>query len=507
MRDALILLDRIITDRVADFWTWRLAGEALLKAGEFAQALDAFEHAEAEKVIVGSPLIDDTDLQGIYFQRAQCMYSLGQTTEAVELFRELADSCLIPEALCNLATIVPGCPNSTNQDVLKIRQRFAASLAAGVSSQRQVVERPSCQSPLRIGYISSFFHCENYMKPIRSMLNAHDRVEFEIELFADDKKSEPCDWLLASPKDQVFYTSQLSNCELVDLIIQRELDILVDLNGYSVPERLPVYAQRLAKVGLSWFNMYATSGLPAFDWIVGDEYVVKTDESEFYTEKVALLPISYLSFDVTYTAPPVVKPPCIGGQPFTFGSLVSQYKLTPHVFDAWCEILRRSPMARLLLSNKALGSGCNREYVQREFQSRGIESERLEFLSPGHHTMFLGHYGLFDIALDAFPYNGGTTTTEAIWQGVPVITFVGDRWASRTSSSLLNSAGLEEFVAPDLSGYVELAISWANSPDSPKRLAELRSVMREKLLSSDVCDSRRLARSMENIFREVMATS
>lgn len=112
-----------------------------------------------------------------------------------------------------------------------------------------------------------------------------------------------------------------------------------------------------------------------------------------------------------------------------------------------------------------------------------------------------------DVALDTFPYNGGTTTTEAIWQGVPVITFVGDRWASRTSASILRAGGLGEFVAGDLDGYVALAVRLANSPEERPRLASLRSKLREQLLASSVCDTRRFAREMEGIYRHCLKSS
>jgi predicted O-linked N-acetylglucosamine transferase (SPINDLY family) len=124
---------------------------------------------------------------------------------------------------------------------------------------------------------------------------------------------------------------------------------------------------------------------------------------------------------------------------------------------------------------------------------------------PDQHYEFLKVYERMDVALDTFPYNGGTTTTEAIWQGVPVLTFHGDRWASRTSASILRAAGLGEFVADDLEGYVAMAVQMANSPTTLERLAGLRLAMRDRLNRSPVCDTSGFARQMEAIYTRVLS--
>jgi predicted O-linked N-acetylglucosamine transferase (SPINDLY family) len=170
--------------------------------------------------------------------------------------------------------------------------------------------------------------------------------------------------------------------------------------------------------------------------------------------------------------------------------------LTGEVYDAWSRILVRVPEARLALGNRALGSTENRRHVAEQFQRRSVDRERIEFLSPGPHTEFLRHYDRIDLALDAFPYNGGTTTSEAIWQGVPVIALDGDRWASRTSKSLLVAGGLSEWVAGSVEEYVERAVYWSSQRE---RLAEMRPRMRQRLRNSPVCDVRGLANHWEQV--------
>jgi len=281
----------------------------------------------------------------------------------------------------------------------------------------------------------------------------------------------------------------------------------VDLSAYSAPERLPLFLQPVAPVTAAWFNLYATSGLPGLDYLIGDGMVLREGDDRFYTERVLRLPLTYLAFAVTYPVPPVAGLPCLAGCPLTFGSLVSQYKITPPVIAAWAEILERTPETRLLLANTALRSIHNRRYLQDRFAERGIAAERLLLEGPAPHGEFLQKYDRIDMALDAFPYNGGTTTTEAIWQGVPVLTFAGDRWASRTSQSLLQQTPLAPFVAGSLREYIEQAVRLALDPATPARLAALRAGMREALSASPSGNVSGLARAMERLFRTMASAA
>jgi predicted O-linked N-acetylglucosamine transferase (SPINDLY family) len=152
------------------------------------------------------------------------------------------------------------------------------------------------------------------------------------------------------------------------------------------------------------------------------------------------------------------------------------------------------------LRGSALKSEGARGYISAAFESHGIAAARLKLYGPALHYEFLETYNQIDIALDTFPYNGGTTTTEAIWQGVPVVTFWGNRWVSRTSASILRAGGLGQFVASGLDEYLEQAIALANKPDTPRLLGELRHSMRAKLRQSPVCDAESFARDMEAIY-------
>jgi predicted O-linked N-acetylglucosamine transferase (SPINDLY family) len=304
--------------------------------------------------------------------------------------------------------------------------------------------------------------------------------------------------------DRFHDISALSNQAAAEWIEKCDLDILVDLNGYSRIDRLAVIALKPSPVIMGWFNMYATSGMACYDYLIGDDQVIPPEEEKFYTEKVLRVPGCYLTFEVLYPVPDVVGPPMLPTGKMTFGCLASQYKITEPVVEAWSRILVSAQGTRLFLKNATLNSVANREFLAQRFESRGVERSRITMEGSADHFDFLSAYGCMDVTLDTFPYNGGTTTSEAVWQGVPVITFPGDRWAARQSTSINRAAGLGEFVGKDLDDYINRSIALARHPDTRVRLRELRDTMRGRLARSPLCDTVNFARNMESLYEGVV---
>lgn len=487
---ALRTCDRIIRLGAASPSVLRLTGGILLALGEFAQAAAAWERA-----LAGEP-----DSAEAHYGLGQACFELGETDRAA---RHMEKAALHSDSILpwqSLATIIPGCPAAGPERILEVRKGFAARLTPCGPATPPAPPPAPANRRLRIGYLSSFFHAENYMKPVWGVLNRHDRARFELHLFSDGPKPD-MPGRVERRGDTLHRTENLSARDLARLIGVCRLDVLVDLNAYSAPNRLALFASRIAPVTVGWFNHFATSGLPGIDVLAGDAEVVPPGEERGYTEALERLPVSYLAFETTHAAPEVTPPPAQRTGCFTFGSLVTQYKITPPVLDAWAEILRRVPAARLLLANRAMKSPCNREYLLERFRDRAVDPERIVLLGPVDHLAFLRYYDRMDLALDAFPYNGGTTTMEALWQGVPVLTFHGDRWAARTSQTLLRHAELAEFVADSAEDYVARAIMWATDPRAASRLADLRHGMRPALRRSSACDTTRLARGLEDLYR------
>lgn len=492
--DALITLDQIIQLNLANEVVWTATGRLLTRHKEYAQAATAFEHA----------LQLNPDSAASRHDYGKALYQLGEVAAAA---REIERACQLTDELLpwmSLATMAPGNPDYSHADVLRIRQTFAQKVSA-TESVRADAPSVTRSEKLRVGYFSSWFDRENYMKPVWGLINQHHRDRIQLHLFTDTPASHLPGYL-SDARDVIHETGSLSNGQLAVLIQSAGIDLLIDLNAYSTTERLGLFVSRPAAVTAAWFNMYATSGFSGFDYIIGDQTTVRESEEPFFCEQVVRLPQSYLTFVVTHNAPAVVEPPCLQNSFVTFGSLISQYKLTNPVLDAWADILNAVPESRLLLGNVALDSECNREHLQKRLADRGVEPDRIEFRGRATHREFLEYYNSMDIALDAFPYNGGTTTMEAVWQGVPVVTFSGDRWASRTSASILADTHLSDFVAADYDGYISTAVHLASAPDLQSRLTQLRCSMREKLLQSSVCDTPSLATAMETLFQQLAAT-
>ena len=472
---------------------WYAAGCAATSGKEYADAMAYFQRA----------LELHADWPEAQHNLGRVLFELGQVEGALDRFRQAAaggDSAL-PETA--IAVVIPGDPASDNQAILNARRAWAGRrlpVRPAAERPRRAVETGSGR--IRVGYVSSFFPHHNWMKPVWGLINHHDRRRFEIHLFSDAPASEIREGYCRDSQDVFHDTSGISNEALAKGIEQAEIDLLVDLNGYSTPGRLPLFAMRPAPIVVGWFNMYATTGIASYDYLIGDDVVIPAEEEKFYCERIARVPGSYLAFEVSYVVPEVADPPCLKKGAVTFGCLASQYKITTQVVEAWSRILERVPGSSLILKNRALASAGTREFVTLLFEQNGVHPERIRLNGPSGHYQFLESYGEMDIALDTFPYNGGTTTTEALWQGVPVVTFPGDRWVSRTSASILHAAGLSELAGDGLEGYAALAIRLASAPD---RLLELRRSMRSRLRDSQACDVAHFAREMEQLYMEMIS--
>jgi protein O-GlcNAc transferase len=470
---------------------WFGQGMAYTNMKEFATSLEFFH-----KVLELDP-----KLPLAHHNLGRSLHEIGQADQAYQSFQKSIQLGFAPTRR-DVAITIPGCPSASNQTVLAERRKWADELLkdSGTRRKKPPLIRDRDKPCLKIGYVSAFFHKENWMKPVWGLIGQHDREKFQIHLFSDRTKLAPAIEEHLEPGDCFHEISGLSNEQAAARIRAAKIDILVDLNGYSYPERFPVFLTRPAPLAIGWFNMYATTGFDCFDYLVGDDCVIPENEENHYTEQIKRVPGSYLTFSVDYDVPEVSQPPCIKNGFVTFGSLISQYKITDQVIESWSEILKDSPTSRLLIRNKALGKLSNQKYLRSQFAERGITQERLSLEGPAGHFKFLETYSQIDIALDAFPYNGGTTTTEAIWQGVPVVAFWGDRWVSRTSATLLRAANLDELVAQDLPGYIRLAVQLAGHCE---KLTNLRQNMRARLRRSKACDTVAFARSMEQLYREI----
>jgi protein O-GlcNAc transferase len=445
----------------------------------------------------------------------QSLFNLGDTDGAIEQYREAIAFGGGGLSETMLAMTIAVSPSADPQSILTTRAQWAREHLpepmwnwdrdVGGQSSDFGGRTSDRERQLRIGYVSAFFDRANWMKPVWALVNRHDRERFALQFYSDGKPQHVPEGYRPDARDRWRSTAGMSNVEMARLIAADELDLLVDLNGFSRLPRLAVLALRPAPLQIGWFNMFATSGTGVFDYLIGDEKVFEPGDETGYSERVVRVGGCYLTFEVTYPVPDVAPPPCQTSGQFTFGSLASLYKITPQVVELWAEILRESPESRLLLRNSGFRTAGNRQWFHERFAQQGIEPGRLSLQGSTDHFSFLRTYDEIDLALDTFPYNGGTTTTEALWQGVPVVAIHGDRWTSRVSSSLLANTGLREFVTADAEGYAKLAVATAVNPAARDRLTQLRLSFRDRLRQSDACDVNGFAGRMEAIYVSIIA--
>jgi protein O-GlcNAc transferase len=250
-------------------------------------------------------------------------------------------------------------------------------------------------------------------------------------------------------------------------------------------------ARKPAPLIVTWLDYFDTTGLDAVDYLIGDPISTPPDGTQLFTERVVNLTPCRFCYEPPAIAPDVAPPPVLRNGYLTFGCFNRLSKLAGPVIALWANLLQALPSARLLLKNAAFIDPGTRAHFVELFKQHGVAPERLELRQHSPHAQMFAEYADVDIALDPFPYNGGVTTCEALWMGVPVLALLGNAMISRQSASLLNAVGLNEWVAADDTGLVRLAVGWAAQPQA---LAQLRAGMRARLQASALFDSQSFAR-------------
>ena len=433
-------------------------------------------------------------------------FGLGRIEDAIDAMRRSAElDPRSPVPLLGIAVAIPGDPRADAAAIRTARRAWTTHALAGVAPAVLPAQHTGAASRrLRIGYLSAFFKNRNWMKPVWTLINRHDRERFDVVLLSDDPREAIEHGYAEHPRDRFVALTGLGNAQAVARIAELDLDLLVDLNGYSAPDRLGVVAARPARRVVGWFNSFATSGLDAYDAVIADAVVAPPGAPPEFEEPLVRVPFSHLTFEVNHPVPDVAPPPSLERGRLTFGCLAPVYKLVPNVVQTFARILVACPGSRLLLKATALGSVATGTFVQQQFAEHGVAADALILEGPVEHYKFLETYAQIDLALETFPYGGGTTAMDSLWQGVPVLSFAGDRWAARLSATLTQHAGLDEFVVADVEAFVDKAVALYHDPATPQRLAGLRASMRDRLRRTGVCSGDGFAAAMEQAYLDII---
>jgi predicted O-linked N-acetylglucosamine transferase (SPINDLY family) len=357
---------------------------------------------------------------------------------------------------------------------------------------------------LKVGYVSPDLKRHSVAYFFEPLLAAQDRAGFQTFCYADlDPNDE--DAVTARLKSLASHwrvTIDQSDEELCRQIRRDGIDILIDLCGLFAHNRLSVFAMKPAPVTATWLGYPATTGLPNMDWRITDAIADPPGAEEFHTEKLMRLPGGFLCYRPPDDAPDVAPLPAQANGFVTFGSFNNYRKLNESVASLWARVLKAVPESHLLLKSIYSGDTQIQETMMRFFTAQGVDRARIE-VEPWRGTSFAEHFAVYhgvDIALDPFPYNGTTTTCEAMWMGAPVITLIGNRHSGRVGLDLLSRVGLAHLAAKDADEYVKKAVDLAR--DIPA-LADLRRNLRERVRASPLCDAPRFAHEFEAALRRM----
>ena len=368
-------------------------------------------------------------------------------------------------------------------------ERHVAPLAA---ARRPHANAAEPERRLRIGYVSADFREHPVARFMLPLLREHDRRQFEVFAYSDVAAPDPVTGMVRRHVDQWRDVATLGDAQLAEAVRADGIDVLVDLAAHSGHNRMLTFARKPAPVQVTYLAYCSTTGQDAIDYRVTDRFLDPPGEASCYTETSLQLPHCYWC----YSAPPLGRAMTerLVGPP-TFGCLNNFAKVTDATLALWTRLLARVPEARLLVYARAEP---HRERVRRALRGAGLDEARAAFVGYQSLADYLDTYREIDIALDPHPYGGGTTSCDALWMGVPVVTLAGRTAVSRAGTTLLRNVGLDDLVAHSAEQYVELA---ADLIRDAERLAELRRELRARLEASPVMDARLFARDFEAVLR------
>ena len=392
-------------------------------------------------------------------------------------------------------------PEQNPDEIFAEHRRWAQIHANAPASATPYANAKDPERRLRIGYVSPDFRAHSVAFFLEPLLTNHDRNMIETVCYSGVSRPDATTERLRSMAGQWRDIRGLGDEQVAQTIRADVVDILIDLAGHTNGTRLKVFARKPAPIQVAYLGYPNTTGLSVMDYRLTDKLADMEGEDAYYTEKLLRLPGCFLCYQASADCPPVSPLPAQAQGYVTFGSFNNLSKINSNVIDLWVKLLQAIPQARLFIKSPSLTDTATRERYYGLFEERGLARERVELqgrtITRADH---LALYSRLDIALDTFPYNGTTTTCEAMWMGVPVITLAAKRHAGRVGVSILSNAGFGEWIAQTPDQYIALAAGLAGDV---RKLAALRAGLRQRLSDSPLCDGQAFARKVEAAYREI----
>lgn len=432
--------------------------------------------------------------------------SCGNNPAAIECFRQcIALTDDFPAARSNLLLGLNYEPSLSQDEIYLEHSNWDALYGRATTATNHYAGHKKHRSrPIRIGYVSGcFFSGHSNVYFFEPVLSAHSRPEFEITCYSNSKRIDAGTRRLMAYADSWRTIYGLSDDAICNLIKSDQIDILIDLSGHTEGNRLTVFARKPAPIQITWLGYPNTSGLQAIDYRISCDAADPPGLTDhLHSEGLVRLPDTFLCYKPPDCARHLDNTPGPRSGPITFGCFNNVPKICEPILEAWATILKSVENSRLLLKSRGYKSEQLRAKIARFFESRHIDSKRVEMIefipSISEHMQL---YNQVDIGLDTWPYNGTTTTCEALWMGVPVVTLTGDTHRSRVGLTLCAAIGQADLATDSVCAYVTKAISLAH--DTAK-LNELRLSLRWRMSASLLMNPFRFTQNLEAEYQRMV---
>ncbi len=389
--------------------------------------------------------------------------------------------------------------------VATLHRELFAPMGEGARSRESFANPRDANKRLRLGLVTADFHHQHpvniFMQPVLARWDAQD---IEVTVYFTGVSYDEQTLLAKRRVSQWVEVTTLNNVQLARRIEEDGIDVLMDLAGHTGMQRMPLFAQRAAPVQATFLGYPGSTGVPQMDWIVADAVVAPEGSEALFSEQVIRLPNTVFCYAPEENYPFPKFSDEHAKRPLTFASFNNVSKLTPRSLALWAQVLQAVPNSRLMLKAPSFkDEAAVKVFVQR-FKQLGVALDRLEFRGPSSLSDMMAEYADVDIALDPAPYNGGTTSLQAMWMGVPVLTIAGGHFVSRMGASFMQAAGLPEWVAKDDADFVSRAVALSQDRAA---LLKLKMGMRDRLLALPAWDIDAYAQDLQAAVRKMWIAS
>ena len=479
----------------------KLSPSDSVAAGNLAHALlNLGQTTEAENVARGILSRDGANAEGHLMLGFSLAYQ-ARVEEAIDEFLlSLEAAPGTSTNICNALFASLYTDQRPSAAITELHRKLAIQIPAAETPHRDWRSPRGPAGPIRIGYLSPDMRVHPVSTFFEPVLAHHDRKNFDIHCFSTTEAPDELTQRLRGHVDHWHECAGRPDKWISERIFMHGIQILVDLAGHTSGNRAAVLRAKPAPIQCLYIGYPGTTGLPEVDYLIADGRVCPPEHSDFYTEQVARLNGSFWCFRAPETAPEPAPAPAVRNGYITFGSYNAAQKISDRTVRLWATVLEAVPRSRLLLKSLSFADENLRIRFKRRFIEAGVPAERLEMLPPSDRKQFHAEYRHIDIALDPIPYNGGTTTCEALWMGVPVIALRGELFRGRMAAAILEIVGLPELVADTTEDYVRVASGLAGDF---ARIASLHTGLRDVVARSPLCDDRRAARELEGLYRDM----